>query len=144
MPTPRAPRNSRGLLLPQRLSHALSAIAASLPNLWDESDDYFTPFSAPFAASEALAGESLRKALGVGPRYHLDLAEVDLAGQAAEYGDDAVAEGYRTLETVMQATLTEIRRVSARGPHVVRVRTWLVGRHPSGWLVGLRTVSTET
>ncbi len=44
----------------------------------------------------------------------------------------------------MKATLTDTRRVSARAPGVVRVRTWLVGRFTGGWLVGLRTESTET
>jgi hypothetical protein len=48
------------------------------------------------------------------------------------------------LGAIMNATLTDLTRVTARAPGVVRVRTWVIGRLKSGWLVGLRTESTET
>ena len=138
---PRA-RNSSGASLPARLAHALSALAATLPNPWDESTDYFTPFHAPLDAKQPLDAGTLRDALDVGDRYHLDLAGVDLAEIADDWGGDAGA-GFRALDAVMKATLTDITRVSARARGVVRVRTWLIGRF-QGWLVGLRTETTET
>jgi hypothetical protein len=48
------------------------------------------------------------------------------------------------LHTVMSATLTDISTAFARGANVVRVRMWLFGRMKGGWLVGLRSESTET
>ena len=48
------------------------------------------------------------------------------------------------LGAVMNATLTNLTRVTARAPGVVRVRSWVIGRLKGGWLVGLRTESTET
>ena len=137
-------RNSQVKILPKRLAHALCKIAETLPNPWDESTDYFTPFSAELPASEPMTAENLRSALDVGARFHLDLATVDLTTTGAEYGDEDAAEGFALLDVVMKATLSDITRVSARAPGVVRVRTWLLGRFHGGWLVGLRTESTET
>jgi hypothetical protein len=143
-PTRNSPRNSLGPILPKRLAHALSTLAQTLPNPWDESTDYFSPFSAEFAESEPMTADSLRKALDVGSHFHLDLAPVDLTATGAEMGDATLAKGFAALDSVMKATLSSITRVSARGSGVVRVRTWVIGRFPGGWLVGLRTESTET
>src|SRR5262247_682246 len=64
--TNRLPRNSHGPVLPTRLAHALSAIAQTLPNPWDESTDYFVPFSAEFDVSKPMNADSLRQVLDVG------------------------------------------------------------------------------
>ena len=140
----KAPRNSNGPALPKRLAHALSVLAETLPNPWDESTDYFTPFAAEMADSEPMTAESLHKALAVGPGFRLDLDGVDLAATGADFGDDLAAAGFSMLGAVMNATLTSLVRVTARAPGVVRVRTWVIGRLKGGWLVGLRTESTET
>jgi hypothetical protein len=50
----------------------------------------------------------------------------------------------RAAAATRNSTLTDLTRVSARAPGVVRVRTWVLGRLAGGWLVGLRTESTET
>jgi hypothetical protein len=136
-------RNSTGPALPKRLAHALSVIAETLPNPWDESTDYFVPFSVAFADDQALTSDSLHKALDVGDRYELDLDTPDLAG-AADGFDGEMAQGFRLLDAAFKATLTDLTRVFARAPGVVRVRTWVVGRLAGGWLVGLRTETTET
>jgi len=139
----RTVRNSNGPILPKRLAHALSVIAETLPNPWDESTDYFTPFSVPLPDDQPLDPETLRTALAIGERYHVELAAADLGSVADEWEGEA-GQGYRTLDAVMQAALTDVTRVFARGPDVVRVRTWLLGRFTGGWLVGLRTETTET
>jgi hypothetical protein len=131
-------------VLAKRLAHALSVLAQTLPNPWDESTDYFTPFSAEMPDSEPMTVESLGHALAVGPKFHLDLDGVDLAQTGADYGDPVAAQGFSVLGAVMNATLTNLTRVTARAPGVVRVRTWVIGRLAGGWLVGLRTESTET
>lgn len=138
------PRNSNGPVLAKRLAHALSVLAQTLPNPWDESTDYFTPFAAEMPDSEPMTAESLHKALAVGPGFRLDLDGVDLAATGADYGDPVAAEGFNMLGAVMNATLTNLTRVTARAPGVVRVRSWVIGRLKGGWLVGLRTESTET
>jgi len=140
----KAPRNSSGSVLPKRLAHALSVLAQTLPNPWDESTDYFTPFAAEMADSEPMTAESLHAPLAVGPNFQLELAGVDLAATGADYGDPVAATGFSVLGAVMNATLTNLTRVTARAPGVVRVRTWVLGRLKGGWLVGLRTESTET
>jgi hypothetical protein len=140
-----ASRNSTGPILPVRLAHALSVIAQTLPNPWDESTDYFMPFHVELAEGKPLDAENLRHALHIGAPYSVDLASVDLAAIGAELGSDELAAGFRVLDAAMRATLSSITRVSARAPGVVRVRTWVLGRLVgSGALVGLRTESTET
>jgi hypothetical protein len=140
----KAPRNSHGPILPTRLAHALSVIAQTLPNPWDESTDYFVPFSAEIGASKQANADTLRQALDVSEHFHLDLAPVDLTATGANSGDDALAKGFALLDVVMKATLTDITRVTARAPGATRVRTWVLGRFARTWLVGLRTESTET
>ena len=142
--TMKSPRNGHGSILPTRLAHALSAIAQTLPNPWDESTDYFVPFSAEFDASKPVNSNSLRQALDVGAHFQLDLASVDLTSTGANLGDDALAKGFALLDVVMKATLKDITRVTARAPGAIRVRTWVLGRFAEDWLVGLRTESTET
>ena len=137
-------RNSHGSILPKRLAHALSAIAQTLPNPWDESTDYFIPFSAELDSPKLANTDSLRKALDVGGHFHLDLAPVDLTATGASFGDDTLVKGFALLDVVMKATLSDITRVTARAPGVTRVRTWVLGRFAKRWLVGLRTESTET
>lgn len=140
----KSPRIGVGPILPARLAHALGSIAQTLPNPWDESTDYFLSFSAAIDASLPTNADTLRQALKVGGRYQLDLAPVDLTAAGANFGDDTIAKGFALLDVVMKATLTDITRVSARAPGVTRVRTWVLGRFANGWLVGLRTESTET
>jgi hypothetical protein len=142
--TKKPPRNSQGPIVPKRLAHALSVLAQTLPNPWDESTDFFSPFSTELPASQPMTAEILRRALDVGGHFHLDLAAVDLTAIGAEMGDATLAEGFALLDVVMKATLSEITRVSARAPGVMRVRTWVLGRMTGGWLVGLRTETTET
>ncbi len=142
--TKKSARSSHGPVLPARLAHAFGSIAQTLPNPWDESTDYFLPFSAALDASQPTNADTLREALKVGGRFQLDLAPVDLTAAGANFGDDTIAEGFALLDVVMKATLTDITRVTARAPGVTRVRTWVVGRSAKGWVVGLRTESTET
>jgi hypothetical protein len=136
-------RNSTGPILAKRLAHALSVLAETLPNPWDESTDYFTPFSAELADAEPLNADTLRTALEIGASYHVDVDAADFAG-AADGWDGEAAQGFRVLDAAFKATLTNVTRVFARAPGVVRVRTWVVGRLAGGWLVGLRTETTET
>jgi hypothetical protein len=138
-----AARNATGPAVPKRLAHALSAIAETLPNPWDESTDYFIPFSAKLDGEGPLDPDALRIALKVGTRYQLDVDSADLA-KAADEWDDETARGFRLLDAVFRATLTDVTRVFARAKGVVRVRTWVLGRLEGGWLVGLRTETTET
>ena len=142
--TRKSSRNGLGPALPARLAHAIGSIAQTLPNPWDESTDYFTPFSAEIDASKPMDADSLRRALHVGVHYQLDLASADLTATGANLSDDNLATGFALLDVVMKSTLTDITRVTARAPGVTRVRTWVLGRFAQGWLVGLRTESTET
>ena len=61
----------------KRLASALFALAKGLPNPWDESTDYFHSFAAAMPAGTELTAESLRKALGIGARYQIDLSSAD-------------------------------------------------------------------
>jgi hypothetical protein len=142
--SPRTIRNSTGPILSRRLAHAFSVLAETLPNPWDESTDYFMPFSAALADDQPLNPETLRTALAVGERYRIEADAADLVAAGDNWGDEDVARGFRTLDAVMRATLTDLTRVFARADGVVRVRTWVVGRLAGGWLVGLRTETTET
>jgi hypothetical protein len=142
-PATRKIRNSTGPILPKRLAHALSVIAESLPNPWDESDDYFSPFSAELADAQPLNADTLRAALQIGAHYHLDIDAPDFASVADNWDGEA-AQGFRLLDAALKATLTDVTRIFARAPGVVRVRTWVIGRLSGGWLVGLRTETTET
>lgn len=137
-------RTTKSPIPSERLAHALGVLAQTLPNPWDESTDYFSPFAVEFADSKPMTAESLGVALGIGAHFHLDLAAVDLTATGAQMGDAVLAQGFALLDTVMKATLTNITRVSARAPGITRVRTWVLGRLRGGWLVGLRTESTET
>ena len=127
----------------ERLAHAFSLVALDLSNPWDESTDRFFPFHAPLADEVALDAQGLRAPLAVGERFHLDVQPADLGQVADNWGGDA-AVGYRLLDTVMRAALTDLVLVFARRDGAVRVRTWLLGRLPGQGLVGLRTESTET
>ncbi|HKE93609.1 MAG TPA: hypothetical protein VKB34_04820, partial [Povalibacter sp.] len=82
--------------------------------------------------------------LDVGGHFHLDLASVDLTATGANFSDETFAKGFALLDVVMKATLKDITRVTARAPGTTRVRTWVLGKFAKGWLVGLRTESTET
>jgi hypothetical protein len=134
--TPIAPRA-------ERLASAFNLIARDLPNPWDESTDRFYPFHAALADDVALDEQGLRVPLGISARFHLDVFDPDLIEVADNWGGD-YADGYRLLDAVMRASLTDLKLVFARADNVVRVRTWLLGRLPGKGLVGLRTESTET
>jgi hypothetical protein len=45
-------------VLAKRLAHALSVLAQTLPNPWDESTDYFTPCAAEMPDTEPMRTES--------------------------------------------------------------------------------------
>jgi hypothetical protein len=131
-----------------RLARALQALAAGLPNPWDESTDYFHQFTAAMPANVTLDTDTFRTALGIGARYDVDLSPADekltaLGDAEADWGKD-IAHGFRQLGTVMRATLTGLSLAHARGTGVVRVRVWLFGRTDDGTVVGLRSISTET
>jgi hypothetical protein len=131
----------------QRLAAALSALARGLPNPWDESTDYFHPFTAALAAKTKLDAAALRGALRIGARYDIKISPADgilreLGASDADWGAD-IAGGFRQLGQVMRATLGELSLAFARGNGVVRVRVWLFGRM-DGAIVGLRSISTET
>src|SRR5262245_18011095 len=140
-PTEANNMNTTSHSLPARFARALGTIASGVPNPWDESDDYFRPFSVELPSDAVLDDATLRAALKVSSRYRLDVTSVDLDEVAGE-AENELAASYHLLGTVMNATLTEIHRINARAPGVVRVRLWLVGRFQSRWLVGLRTTST--
>jgi hypothetical protein len=130
-----------------KLAKALYALARDLPNPADESTDYFRPFVASMSPDSQLDPATFQRALKIGGRYKVDLSSADelLAGggDVDNWGEET-AQGFRVLETVMRATLSEISVAFARGTGVVRVRMWLFGRTNDGMLVGLRSMSTET
>ena len=144
MPAPH-PRASRPGLAPraERLARAFSLVALDLSNPWDEGTDRFLPFHVALADDVPLDAQGLRAPLGVGGGFRLDVVDPDLGEVADNWGGDAAA-GYRLLDAVMRAALTELKLVFARRENVVRVRVWLLGRLPGAGLVGLRTESTET
>jgi Nuclease A inhibitor-like protein len=128
------------------LAQALSALARALPNPADESTDSFHRFVAAMPPDSDLDRETFRRALSLGSRYEVDLSSADgffsNASDAENWGD--AAGEFRQLEKVMRATLSDISVAFARAPNVVRVRMWLFGRTDDGWLVGLRSIVTET
>ena len=128
------------------LARALAAVARHLPNPMDESTDFFQPFTAPYPAGASIDSATFHRALNVGARYRIDLSSADSffsnAGDSDNWGEDA--RGFRLLEKVMRATLTDPSVAFARAEGVVRVRMWLFGRSEDGWLVGLRSTITET
>ena len=125
----------------ERIAKAFAVLASGLPNPWDESTDFFRPFSAPFAAGSPINEATLKAALKIGARYKLDISDVGVLGEG--YGEPEESS-FRVLQSVMNAALTETKLVFARGKGVVRVRTWILGRTPAGDLAGLRTETTET
>jgi hypothetical protein len=129
------------------LARALSTVAHQLPNPMDESTDYFRSFTAPLAADTKLEATAFHEALHVGRRYRIDFSSADdffsNAGDPDNLGEDT-ARGFRLLEKVMRATLTDVSVAFARADGVVRVRMWLFGRSEDGWLVGLLSTITET
>jgi hypothetical protein len=98
-------------------------------------------------ATVRLNGDTFHRALKIGARYRIDLSSADQllsnGGDPDGWGDE-VAAGFRLLEKVMRATLSEVSVAFARATGVVRVRMWLFGRSEDGTLVGLRSTSTET
>ena len=132
--------------LAAKLSKALSALAKDLPNPADESTDYFHPFVAALPSSSALSPETIKQALKLGASYRVDWSSADgffsNATDEDNWGDTAL--GFRLLEKVMRASLSEITVAFARREGLVRVRMWIFGRAEDGTLVGLRAMTTET
>jgi hypothetical protein len=127
-----------------RFAKALAVIAHGLPNVFDESTDYFHGFTAPFASDVALAPESFKQALKVGAGYQIDFRPgSDFFDAAREYGEPE-SKGFALLEKVMNATLSEVTVAFARKAGVVRVRMWLFGKLDAATLVGLKSEATET
>ena len=125
----------------EKIGQALAVLAADLPNPFDESTDYFRAFSAPFGVDDPINEASLRVALKVSSRYELDISDLTNLGEG--YGEPEES-CFRVLQSAMGATLREMKLVYARGPAVVRVRTWILGRPAAGGLAGLQTETTET
>jgi nuclease A inhibitor-like protein len=136
-----------GPIVAAKLARALHALARDLPNPADESTDFFHPFVAPMPPDTKLDGDAFHHALAIGGRYTVDLSSADQlfsgATDADNWGEE-IALGFRQLERVMRATLSEPSVAFARARGVVRVRMWLFGRTEDGSLVGLRSTSTET
>ena len=65
----------------------------------------------------------------------------DWGGRLGDGGERSATEG--AFDSVMKTTLSDLVRVSARAPGVVRVRRWLIGRYQDG-AVGLRTDTRQT
>ena len=133
--------------LATKLAKAFHALARDLTNPADESTDYFHPFVAPLSPDVKLDAQSFQRALAIGGRFKVDLspAESLLAGAVdPDNMGEETAEGFRLLEKVMRATLSELSVAVARAHGVVRVRMRLFGRSDDGSLVGLRSMSTET
>jgi hypothetical protein len=129
------------------LARALVALGHGLSNPASESTDAFHQFVAPFPDGSALDGAAFQRALRLGSRYKVDLSPADDMFSTVENpanNDGDTAQQFHVLHTVMSATLTDISTAFARGANVVRVRMWLFGRMKGGWLVGLRSESTET
>jgi hypothetical protein len=140
-------RSSTPAVLAAKLATALYALARDLPNPASESTDFFRPFVAAMSPKTQLDGGTFQQALKIGSRYRVDLSSADALLAGAEDPDnwgEEIAEGFRLLERVMRATLSELSVAFARGKGVVRVRMWLFGRSDEGTLVGLRSTSTET
>jgi hypothetical protein len=140
-------RSTATPLLNSKLARALAALARDLPNPADESTDFFRPFVAPMPPDSRLDAGTFQRALKIGVRYTIALSPADAllarAGDPDNSGKE-IAEGFRLLEKVMRATLSELSVAFARGEGIVRVRMWLFGRSEDGALVGLRSISTET
>lgn len=132
--------------LAAKLAKALAALAKDLPNPADESTDYFESFVAPLPASSELSPDTVKQALKVGVTYRIDLSSADdwFSNATNEGNWGEFASGFRLLETVMRASLSELSVAFARREGVVRVRMWLFGRTVDGTLVGLRSMTTET
>jgi len=112
-----------------------------------ESDYPYKAFAAPLAPGTAIDPQSFRAAARIGPRY---VIRVDDAGQFFHDhihpidGDDADVPRYQLLQTVMDATLTQVSWIWVGGENVVHVRVYLVGRMEDSNLAGLSSVSIET
>jgi hypothetical protein len=131
--------------LANRLAKTLAVAAHGLPNLFDESTDFFHGFSASLADNRALDADAVKEALDVGAAYHIDLRPgQDFFDAARDYGDPETEAAFALLLRLMQATLTDLTVAFARKQGVVRVRMWLFGRLANGELVGLRSEATET
>jgi hypothetical protein len=133
--------------LASKLAKALHALAGDLSNPADESTDFFHPFVAPLSPDIKLDAAAFQRALKIGGRYKVDLSSADDLLSGAEDADNSgeeTAAGFRLLEKVMRATLSDLSVAFARGNNVVRVRMWLFGRSEDGSLVGLRSMTTET
>ena len=129
------------------LARALAALAHGLSNPTSESTDAFQQFVAPFPDGGALESAAFQQALRLGSRYKVDLSPADDMFSTVEdpaNNDADTAQQFQLLHAVMSATLTGVSTAFARGANVVRVRMWLFGRMKGGWLVGLRSESTET
>jgi hypothetical protein len=131
-----------------RLAGALAALAAELPNPWDESTDYFHGFAAVLASDQPLDAAGFRAALGIAARCEISLDRAEprltaLDAAQASWGDD-IAGGFRQLGQLMHAALGELWIAHARCDGAVRVPLWLFGRTGDGALVGLHSISTQT
>ena len=130
--------------LATRLATALALVAHGLPNVFDESTDYFHGFSAELDAQSTLSPEAFKLALKIGAGYHVDFRPGDdFFAAARDYGEP-YSSGFALLAKLMNVSLSELTVAFARKEGVVRVRMWLFGRFAGGHLVGLKTEATET
>ena len=137
----KATSQNRSRSMAEKVAKALAVLASDLPNPFDESTDYFRPFSVPFDVASPINEATLRNALKIGARYEIDISDLDTLGEGWGEPEESY---FKVLQGAMNATLRETKLVYARGPGVVRVRTWILGRPAAGGLAGLRTQTTET
>jgi hypothetical protein len=137
--------SKRPRTLAERLAHTFAVAAEGLPNVLDESDDYFRAFSVAFPAGSLLSPEAFHAAAGVGAHYRIDMSSADrFFDSAKEYGDPDIEARFELLRTLMSASLTDLSIAFARKEGAVRVRLWLFGRFQDNALVGLISETTET
>jgi Nuclease A inhibitor-like protein len=127
-----------------RLAATFAVAARGLPNVFDESTDFLHGFSAVLPADQALSPATFKSALSVSSGFHIDFRAGQDFFDATRESDEPQRSGYQLVETLMQATLSDLTVAFARRDGVVRVRMWLFGRTADGDLVGLKSESTET
>lgn len=97
-----------------RLADALHALAHGLPNVFDESTDYFEGFHAPLNESAPLTPDSFQSALHIGAAYHVDFRPARDFFVSAQEWDEPEKSGFALLDKVMNALLTNCTVAFAR------------------------------
>ena len=111
-----------------------------------ESDYPYDPFWIEMPADWPLTPEMFREVLGFEESREIVMWPVSSPqGQSpTSYEEVLAAAVYDNLLRQMQATLSDLTEVLARGDNIVQVPYFLFGRLNGGNLVGLRSISVET